>query len=49
MLCDRAGRPMAVVEAKRASIDPLAAQDQGRHYAEQLEVPFVFLSNGAEV
>ena len=49
VLCDRAGRPMAVVEAKRASIDPIAAQDQGRHYAEQLAVPFVFLSNGGEV
>ena len=49
VLCDRAGRPMAVVEAKRASVDPLAAQDQGRHYAEQLDVPFVFLSNGDEV
>ncbi len=49
VLCDRAGRPMAVVEAKRASVDPIAAQDQGRHYAEQLGVPFVFLSNGDEV
>ena len=49
VLCDRAGRPMAVVEAKRASVDPIAAQDQGRHYAEQLEVPFVFLSNGNEM
>ena len=26
-----------------------AAQDQGRHYADQLGVPFVFLSNGEEV
>ena len=49
VLCDRAGRPMAVVAAKRASADPIASQDQGRHYAEQLEVPFVFLSNGNEV
>ena len=49
VLCDRQGRPMAILEAKRASIDPIAAQDQGRHYAEQLEVPFVFLSNGEEV
>ena len=48
-LCDRSGRPMAALEAKRASIDPIAAQDQGRHYAEQLDVPFVFLSNGEEV
>ncbi len=49
VLCDRQGRPMAALEAKRARIDPIAAQDQGRHYAEQLGVPFVFLSNGEEV
>ena len=49
VLCDRAGRPMAVIEAKRASVEPIAAQDQGRHYAELLGVPFVFLSNGDEV
>jgi len=49
VLCDRQGRPMAVLEAKRASIDPVAAQDQGRHYARQLGVQFVFLSNGEEV
>ncbi len=48
-MCDRSGRPMAAVEAKRASISPVEAQDQGRHYAEQLGVPFVFLSNGEEV
>ncbi|MYB20079.1 MAG: restriction endonuclease subunit R [Holophagales bacterium] len=49
VLCDRQGRPMAVLEAKRASVDPIAAQDQGKHYAEQLGVWFVFLSNGEEV
>lgn len=49
VLCDRQGRPMAVLEAKRASVDPITAQNQGRHYAEQLDVPFVFLSNGEEV
>ena len=48
-LCDRSGRPLAAVEAKRASINPIEAQDQGRHYAERLDVPFVFLSNGEEV
>ena len=40
---------MAVIEAKRASVEPIAAQDQGIHYAAQLDVPFVFLSNGEEV
>ncbi|MCY4394587.1 MAG: DEAD/DEAH box helicase family protein [Rhodospirillaceae bacterium] len=49
VLCDRQGRPMAALEAKRASTDPITAQDQGQHYAEQLGVPFVFLSNGEEV
>ena len=33
------GRPVATVEAKRASINPIAAQDQGRHYAARLGVP----------
>ena len=47
--CDRSGRPVAAVEAKRASINPVEAQDQGRHYAELLGVPFVFLSNGEDV
>ena len=46
---NRQGRPLAVLEAKRASLDPITAQDQGRHYAEQLGVPFVFLSNGEAV
>jgi len=49
VLCDRAGRPMAVIEAKRAGTAPVAAQNQGIHYAETLGVPFVFLSNGEEV
>ena len=49
VLRDRQGRPMAVIEAKRASVNPVEAQDQGRRYAERLDVPFVFLSNGEEV
>ena len=49
VLCDRAGRPMAALEAKHAGIDPISAQDQARHYATQLGVPFAFLSNGEEV
>jgi len=49
VLCDRRGRPLAVVEAKRASVHPGMAQGQGRHYARQLDVPFVFLSNGEKV
>ena len=48
VLCDRQGRPTAVVEAKRESVDPAAARDQGVAYAAVLDVPFVFLSNGEE-
>lgn len=48
-LCNRHGHPLAVIEAKRAGIDPISAQDQGRHYARLIGVPFVFLSNGEEV
>ena len=45
-LCDRTGRPMAALEAKREGVDPVSARGQGQHYAEQMEVPFVFLSDG---
>jgi type I restriction enzyme R subunit len=49
VLCDRNGRSLAVVEAKRSSINPADAAGQARAYAEQLKVPFIFLSNGDEV
>ncbi len=49
LLCDRSGRPMAALEAKRASINPVEAHGQGCLYTAQLEVPFIFLSNGEEV
>jgi len=39
-------RPVAVVEAKRESIDPLTAKEQARGYAESLGVSQIFLSNG---
>ena len=39
-------RPVAVVEAKRESIDPLTAKEQARDYARSLGVRHVFLSNG---
>lgn len=39
-------RPVAVVEAKRESIDPLTAKEQARAYAEGLGVSHIFLSNG---
>lgn len=49
VLCDRNGRSLAVVEAKRSSINPADAANQAKAYAEQLNVPFVFLSNGDEI
>jgi type I restriction enzyme R subunit len=39
-------RPVALVEAKKESIDPLTAKEQARHYAEGLGVSHIFLSNG---
>jgi type I restriction enzyme R subunit len=39
-------RPVAVVEAKRESIDPQDAKEQARDYAKSLGVRHVFLSNG---
>jgi type I restriction enzyme, R subunit len=49
VLCDRNGRSLAVVEAKKSSINPADAAAQARAYAEQLKVPFIFLANGEEV
>lgn len=46
VLCDRHGRSLAVVEAKRYRIHPQDAVEQARGYAQQLGVPYVFLSNG---
>mgnify|MGYP002144492117 CR=1 FL=1 len=48
VLCDRHGRALAVIEAKRFSTDPGSATAQARHYAEQLGVPYIFLANGRE-
>jgi type I restriction enzyme R subunit len=40
------GRAVAVVEAKKESIDPLTAKEQAREYANRLGVAHIFLSNG---
>lgn len=42
LLCDRNGRGLAVIEAKRSSINAANA-------AEQAKVPFIFLANGREI
>lgn len=49
VLCDRHGRALAVIEAKRFSVNPGDAAAQAKDYAQQIGVPYVFLSNGAEV
>lgn len=49
VLCDRDGRSLAVLEAKKCSTNPPDAARQAKAYAEQLKVPFIFLANGEEV
>ncbi len=49
VLCDRHGRSLAVIEAKRYSINPGDAAAQAKAYAQQLGVPYAFLCNGNEV
>ena len=49
VLCDRFGRSLAVVEAKKAAINPAEAEAQAKAYAEQLQVPYIFLANGEEI
>jgi type I restriction enzyme, R subunit len=49
VLFDRLGRALAVLEAKSTSINLSSGEAQGRRYADQLGVPYVFLSNGEEV
>ena len=49
VLCDRNGRSLAVIEAKRYSANPADATDQAKSYAQQLGVPYIFLTNGAEI
>lgn len=48
LLKDSRTRPLAVLEAKRFSIDPYSAKDQARDYAISLGVHFVILSNGED-
>ena len=49
VLCDRHGRALAVVEAKKAATNPAEAEGQARAYASQLAVPYIFLANGEEI
>lgn len=49
VLCDRHGRSLAVIEAKRFSVNPGDAAEQAKNYAKQLKVPYIFLANGNEI
>jgi type I restriction enzyme R subunit len=46
LLLDKDKKPLVVLEAKRASIDPLAAKEQARNYARTIGARFIILSNG---
>ncbi len=49
LLLDRNGRNLALVEAKKDSIDPYLAKNQGRGYAEANNCRYVFLANSEQL
>ena len=46
VLYDSQGRPLAIIEAKKTSINPYTAKTQALTYAQQLGARYIFLSNG---
>lgn len=46
LLRDTQGRPLAIIEAKKFSIEPNLAQQQAKEYAQSIDAPYIFLSNG---
>jgi type I restriction enzyme R subunit len=46
VLLDQRGRHLAVIEAKRAGINPYSAKQQALPYARANKAPFIFLTNG---
>lgn len=46
VLFSQNGRPLAVIEAKRAAFHPYRAKQQALPYAKQIGAPFIFLTNG---
>jgi len=46
VLLDQRGRALAVIEAKRAAIQPYVAKQQALPYAKQIGAPFIFLTTG---
>ncbi|MCD6096973.1 DEAD/DEAH box helicase family protein, partial [bacterium] len=49
VLKDSRGRPIAVIEAKRFSIDPEIGKQQALAYAKDLGCQFIFFSNGEDI
>lgn len=54
LLLDSAGSPLAIVEAKRTSRDPVVGQEQAEMYADDIKKQtdqdvFIFLTNGYEI
>ncbi|MDR4496386.1 MAG: DEAD/DEAH box helicase family protein [Candidatus Scalindua sp.] len=54
-LLSRVGKPIAVVEAKKTSVDAEIGKEQARNYAEKIQktrggpIPFVFYTNGYDI
>lgn len=46
VLYSQNGRPLAVIEAKRNAINPYVAKQQALPYAQRINAPFIFLTNG---
>lgn len=49
VLCDRHGRALAIIEAKRFFSNLLEAAEQAKTYAQALNIPCIFLANGQEI
>ncbi|AKB24774.1 Type I restriction-modification system, restriction subunit R [Methanosarcina sp. MTP4] len=54
LLLDSTGKPLAIIEAKRTTKDPLLGQKQAEEYADDIKAQtgedvFIFLSNGYEI
>jgi len=54
LLLDKSGSPLAIIEAKRTSKDPILGQKQAEGYADDIERQtgkdvFIFLTNGYEI
>lgn len=54
LLLDSTGKPLAIIEAKRTTKDPILGQKQAEEYADDIktqtgEEVFIFLSNGYQI